>query len=106
MSPTHLPHAVRVLLGRVEPPPARPYVLSVLVLFVIWLLGAGYDLVSATAAAVAVSWAAGSPGDRPLPPLMAVLPSYPSLPSSPSAAAVPRAVHRPWRRALTRLVRG
>lgn len=106
MSPTHLPHTVRDLLGRVEPPPAKPYVLSVLVLFVIWLLGAGYDLVTATAAAIAVSWAASGPSAGPLPPLTDAVPSHPSLTSSPSAAATPPTAQRPWWQVLTRLVRG
>ncbi len=49
----------------------NPVALVILVLFVIWLLTAGYDLASAVAAAVAVavSWAGGGAagGAPPLP---------------------------------------
>jgi hypothetical protein len=75
MSPTHLPRALRDLLGRAEPSPTKPYALLVLVLFVIWLLAAGYDLASAVTAAVAVSWAAGGTfGGGALPPVAGVSP--------------------------------
>jgi hypothetical protein len=67
MSPFHLTRVIRALPGPVAPSPAQPFVLLILVLFVVWLLAAGNDLASATAAAVAVSWASGAAG-RGTPP--------------------------------------
>lgn len=92
MSPTHLARTMRDLLSRAEPPPAKPYALLVLVLFVIWLLATGYDLASAVAAAVAVSWAAGGANGGGALPQLAGAPTGPTprpllpgtLPASPA----------------------
>lgn len=94
MSPTQLARTLRDLLDRGGQPPAKLGALLVLALFVIWLLAAGYDLASAVAAAVAVSWAAGggtlplAAGVLPDTAFRLYLPVQPQLADNPSSSTV------------------